>query len=308
VTVALVIFGLLLVVVALHDIFRTLFHPAAHGAMSDWIARLVWNVSAGISDRTKFVSITMAGPLAILAIIATWTGLIVFGCSLIYFADIQHGFAVAAGLNPAQHRNYLDAFNISLGALITLGGDFNAHSSWVRLLMGLEALFGFGVLTASVSWLLSIYPVLETRRSLAENLFSLREAEIKTGIPVTALPAPEAEEILAALASQLTTLRNEMSQFPITYYFNTGESVTALSAVMPYLRALAERAAASDRPEGVRLSGAMLRIVAHNYLTFIARNFLHIDSTDDEFIIRRYAADQRRELVDIVEPRARRIA
>src|SRR5205085_5518631 len=108
--------------------------------------------------------------------------------------------------------------------------------------------------------------------------------------------------------SQLTTLRNEMSQFPITYYFHTGERVTALSGVMPYLRALAERASASDRPQGVRLSGTMLRIAMHNYLAFIARNFLHIDPGDDQNMIRRYAADQRRELIDIVEQPTRRVA
>jgi hypothetical protein len=170
VTIALIAAGLALIAVPLYDIFRTLFHPAAHGAMSDWIARAIWKLTTGISDRGRFMHITIAGPLALLAIIMTWAGLIVLGCSLVYFANIQGGFALAPGLDPAQHRSFVDAFNISVGALITLAGDFNAHSRWIRLLMGAEAVLGFGVLTASVSWLLSIYPVLETRRSLAETL------------------------------------------------------------------------------------------------------------------------------------------
>lgn len=276
--------------------------------MSDWIARAIWKIVTGISDRGKLMNITIGGPLAMLAIIISWAGLIVFGCSLVYLSDINGGFALAPGLNPAQHRSFLDALNISLGALITLAGDFNAHSRWIRLLLGFEAVLGFGVLTASVSWLLSIYPVLETRRSLAETLVSMREAEIKTGIAVTTLPGDQAEELLVAIASQLTTLRNEMAQFPITYYFHTGESATSLSGIMPYVRALADRASASDRPEGLRLSGTMLRITLHNYLQFIAGSFLHIDVTNDEEIIRRYAADQRRPLLDMVEQPSRRVA
>jgi hypothetical protein len=76
---------------------------------------------------------------------------------------------------------------------------------------------------------------------------------------------------------------------------------------MPYARALAERAAASDRPATVRLAGAQLHVALHSYLCFIAANYLRLDSEDDEQMILAYAADQRRKLVDIVEqpqPRA----
>jgi hypothetical protein len=129
-----------------------------------------------------------------------------------------------------------------------------------------------------------------------------------TGLVVTELPAEQAEELLVAIASQLTTLRNEMSQFPITYYFHTGERVTSLSGILPYVRALADRASAADRPDGVRLSGTMLRIALHNYLEFIGESFLRIKPSDDNETIRRYAADQRRPLIDIVEQPGRRAA
>lgn len=38
-----------------------------------------------------------------------------------------------------------------------------------------------------------------------------------------------------ALAADLASLRNQMAQFPISYYFYMGEPQTALAGALPYL-------------------------------------------------------------------------
>lgn len=45
--------------------------------------------------------------------------------------------------------------------------------------------------------------------------------------------------LLLGLAEQLTTVRTEMSQFPITYYFQEDEAKTALAPCLLYLAELA---------------------------------------------------------------------
>src|SRR4051812_7502713 len=142
--------GLSLKFVAMHDVFRTLFHPAGRGALSDFIARGVWKFFRRIAHY-RYGVITLAGPYALLTIILTWGALIVLGNALIYWKFIGKYFVMTPGMDIAQHTTYFDALNISLGALITLAGDFNSNSRWLRFLMGLEGVFGFALLTAGVS-------------------------------------------------------------------------------------------------------------------------------------------------------------
>ncbi len=293
----LTIVGLLLVLVSVQDVFLTLFHPAGRGTMSDWVARGTWRTFRAAAQRWPAM-ITFAGPAALLLIILAWTGLVVFGCSLVYLPHIGSAFTVAPGMNPAEHRAYIDAFNVSLGALITVGGDFNAKSSWIRLLMGVEAVIGFGLLTASVSWLLSIYPVLEQRRSLAQQATLLHHAQLETGFDPALLPAGEAQDVLDGLTAGLLTLRNQMAQFPITYYFHMGETQTALPGILPYLYGLANRAASRNRPPAVQLSGTSLGGAIEDFLNFVAHAYLRMPQEDVRRLMRAYAEDQLRRLVD----------
>lgn len=271
--------------------------------MSDRIAAAVWRVFRRAGGRWPAI-MTFAGPVALVAIIGAWAGLVVFGCSLVYLPHLRSAFVLAPGMDASTHRNYIDAFNISLGALITVGADFNATNSWIRLLMGCEAVIGFGLLTASVSWLLSIYPVLETRRTVAHQATLLHRAQLETGVDPVALPAGEAQAVLNVLTVELTSLRNEMAQFPITYYFHMGEAITALSGIMGYIAQLAGRASSPQRPPAVQLAGTALGGAVDSYLEFIANSFLHISPEDKKAILRAYAHEQMRELVDDV-PRSR---
>ena len=54
------IIGILLILVALQDVFHTLFHPAKAGDISDAIARYIWRLFRGVAPG----ALTLAGPLA----------------------------------------------------------------------------------------------------------------------------------------------------------------------------------------------------------------------------------------------------
>ena len=68
-------------------------------------------------------------------------------------------------------RALVDSLYASLVAVATLGfGDITPTTSWLRILVPLEALIGFAVLTAGLSWVLSVYPVLHRRSSFAQTV------------------------------------------------------------------------------------------------------------------------------------------
>ena len=286
--------GMFLIGSALHDVFHTLFHPAGRGAVSDYAARFVWKIFQPIAKRRKH-AITLAGPFAILTIMSLWVWLTVLGFALIYFPFIQTRYVFASGI-PEHHRNFIDAFNVSLGGLITLGGDINPTTRSLRLLEGLEAVVGFGLLTASVSWLLSLYPVLERRRTTGHELNLLHNAELETGINVFDLPESDAQQVLWGLAAEIAQLRNDLTQFPISYYFHTGEHHSGISGALPYLAEIAEAGSRPNMPPSVRVACVSLGGAIDDYLNDIAEIFLRMPTHDKSEIMRCYADGQMREV------------
>jgi hypothetical protein len=296
VVVACVIVGLSMKGLAFWDVFHTLFHPAGRGAISDFLARGVWTIFRTIAKR-RHQAIVLAGPVAILTIISVWATLLVVGDALIFWKFIAKCFVMASGMDIKQHTSFFDALNISLGGLITLSGDFNSNSRILRLMMGMEGVFGFGLLTASVSWLLSVYPVLERRRSMSHEVTLLHKAEELEGIDVRSLPEQELQTLLLGLTQQVSTIRNDLSQFPITYYFHVGERITATPGVMAYMYDLAESCSESKYGKGVRLSASMLAGSITDYTNLVAEVFLRKDEREPRKVIRMYAKDHLRELM-----------
>lgn len=282
------------------DVFKTLFHPASQGAMGDWTAHFIWKIFRTAANRWRGV-LTWAGPVAFLAVILLWTSGVLFGFAFIYWPRIQPEFSFSPGTDPARHMGYLGALNISIDALITLTEGTNARFPGLGMLRGLEAMIGFGLLTASVSWLLSLYPVLETRRSLAHQASLLHHAEKETGVDMIRDAGEDAQQWLFTLAAGLTALRNEMAQFPISYYFHMEEPKTGLAGILPYVAHLADRAVTEDSPASLRLAGDVLGGAVVDFEELLARMFLRMPPDDEAAILRVYAEEQMYEPVALDE-------
>jgi hypothetical protein len=290
---------------AVSDIFHTLFHPAGRGTTSDRIASVVWKLVRRAAQG-KHERITLAGPLAILSIMVAWVLLIVFGFAFIYLPHIASQYAVAPGLDPAKHKTFLDAFNVSLGGLVNLTGDLTPRPHILRLLLGLEGVIGFGLLTASVSWLLSIYPTLERRRALAHQATLLHHAESESGVLLLELPSAESHGIIWGLAAEIASLRNALMQFPITYYFHPGDTHSGLPGTLPYLYELASKAALPHMPASVRMAGVALGGAIDDFLEYVATTFLQMPVHDKWAILMRYADEHFRSPLRLLPPPLRR--
>ena len=275
--IALQVIGVVLILISLQDQFQTLFHPAGHGTLSDFIGRMVWR-SVRMFTRWRLGLLTLAGPLAMLFIILAWGMLIVLGWALLYWPHLP-SFVMMPGLDASRHHTFIDALNISLGSLMSLAGDMMPTTHFPRFLMGLQGVEGFALLTASVSWLLSVYPVLESARSFAQEAMSLYQGGRDTGVDIFELPEAEVQSLIHGLAVQLANVRNQMVQFPVTYYFNVGERKTGLSVVMPFVAYVAQGAEHDERA-GVRVAGSQLRQAIDSFVEFVADSFLHMPKAD----------------------------
>ena len=290
-TTSLTTLGVLIIFSGIQDLFHTLFHPAKSGGVCDWIARQIWRVFR----RALPSALSFAGPVAFVSVVVFWAASITVGFALIYLPRLPHAFIFMSGLNPARYGSFLGALSISLGSLITISTGVYATKLPLQLLMSLESVFGFGLLTASVSWILSIYPVFEHRKSLAHEATLLHFSEETSNKRLKNISDSDLQEILLGLASQLITSRNELSQFPITYYFHEDESETALAGIMPYVADIAQQNA--NRNGAAGLAATTLGGAVDDYLKLIARKFLHREFTKRDEILRAFADDHMRKIV-----------
>jgi hypothetical protein len=292
-----VVIGLFVVSLALHDMFHTLFHPSGRGVLAEFISFRMWHIFRRLFPANHS-RLGLAGPLAFVATVFVWGILIVAGFGLVYRPFLSSSFVMAPGLDIRQHQSFFDAVNVSLGSLITVGGDFNTNSRWLRFAMGSEAVMGFILLTASLSWALSIYPVLEYRRSAAHRLGLLYHAHRAEQLGVSSIPEKETEQLVIALATDITKVRNDLAQFPITYYFHEDDPQSAFAGALPLAMDIANRANHPESGAPVRVAGIVLQGGIHDLLALIGAWFLDMpNEADDQKLMHRFAEDHfRREL------------
>lgn len=290
-TTALTIIGIVLILTALRDVFHTLFNPSKQGDLSEWIARGIWRGTRHTLPR----ALHYAGPVAFVTVVLYWTVSMIFGFALVYYPRISHSFSFSAGLESMRYQTLLAALDASVGSLITLSTGIYSKEPWIQLVMGIESIIGFALLTASVSWILSIYPVLEHRKSLAHEASLLHFAETQGIRRLCEVSESDLYDILLGFATQMTTSRNELIQFPITYYFHENERETSLAAVLPYL---ADLAAENVRGKGaVALAATALGGSIDDYLKFVARTFLDRPFSNRYDLLGALAADHLRDTV-----------
>jgi hypothetical protein len=253
------IIGIAIVSTVLRDVFHTLFHPTGNGNIARRLMRGIWHLfrwgARGDPNRLQ-----LAGPIALVAIFSTWTLSLIAGWAFIIWPFLPGDFLLPPDLDASNQGGYIDALYVSLVTLATLGyGDITPETDWLRLIVPVEALVGFALVTAAISWVLSIYPVLSRRHSLARSVTLMREAEGETGRPVLSLDPKTVDTLLATLVSSVITARDDLAQHPITYYFQATDHRAALFLAAPSLLQLANDAISPDCPPEIQLRGRMLR-------------------------------------------------
>ena len=290
-TLSLSLLGTGLILVALRDIFDTLFHPSGKGMLSRALPRFLWRVVRRFGGRYPLVQ-ELCGPVTLLVVIASWTTLLAIGWTFVFWPHLAGGFLLAPEVSSSAQSGFVDAFYLSLVTLTTLGyGDITPTSGWLKVLVPLEALVGFGLLTASLSWVVSLYPAFSRHRSLAHEVSLAREAESETGIGVRQMDALAAEQMLGSLTTQLIAVQTDLVHFPISYYFRSSKERFELSATMPSLLHLAQEGDSADCAPGVRMRARMLHGAIDDFSATIGERFLDLPSASRDKVLAAYARD-----------------
>ena len=240
--------GVVLVLGTLREVFHTLLHPGGRGIVSTAVFAGVWRLSGRLGDRWR----SLAGPLAMVLVIAAWIGATVLGWALVYVTSMPEAFTYASDLEPAQEDDLIDALYYSLTTQSTLGyGDITPDSGTFRLLAPLHATLGFGLFTMVVTWVLSIYPALHRQRAAASRAHAVGRARSRGEVGSTATLARETER----LADALHDVRVDLLQYPATFWFAAPGPTMSLAEAIPGLCALAD---VDTRHEDVREAAAEL--------------------------------------------------
>jgi hypothetical protein len=247
-----VVAGLVVIGFTLDQVFRDLFRPTERGALSDWIGRSLFR----LFRRGSRSWLPVAGPAAIILVIVSWVTLLATGFALLYVVAFPAHFQTSTGATPSSPTPFLTCLYLSAESIVTFGfGDIVPKSTLLRYVAATEGLLGFGLLTASVSSIVLLFPAFSRMRLLALSVKHVVEAERATGILVADTGS---DAILSALAAEATRVRIDLMHYPIAYYFAPPDRRSTVAYWAPELVRLAREGSAPSRPAHVRLAAAML--------------------------------------------------
>ena len=285
--------GTVLVLLTLREMFHELFHPAGSGSLGAGLRRGLWWAFRTVARRRRSV-LVLAGPAILVTTVVVWTVLLGVGWALVFWPFLPEGFRFGSPLAPAEQAGFLDALYFSFVTLATLGyGDISPTGAVLRLLAPLEAAVGFALLTAGISWILSVYPVLGRRRALAQRLASLHGLQ-RDGASVLELEPDTAHRVLNELAAALAQVRADLVQSSISYYFTEDDEALSLAVWLSFAERLAIDAASERRAPAVRHAGRMLGGAISAYAAVLRGAYLKDAGDATAGTLEAYASDHLR--------------
>ncbi|MCB7135954.1 ion channel [Cellulosimicrobium marinum] len=291
--VALTLAGTALVVLVLRDVFHTLWHPAGEGRLNGLVGRAAWAVVHRLPARSRARRLLMdlAGPWCSPRSSCSGPGVSSSPGGLVFWPHMPSGFDDTTGPPPVTVGERLVSTGyVSMVGLSTLGiGDIVPTTPWTRTWTAVQAIVGFALLSASMSWVLQVSPALTRRRALARRLTALARSTVPSDGPAgraTAVPVSTLED----LVQQVAAVHVELRHYGETYYFRDSVADEALPAAVGIGADLADGALRSPDPE-VRRSAASLGWALARYAALLDERYLHTDGSTRE-ILAAYAADQ----------------
>jgi hypothetical protein len=269
--IVLTVIGAGLILLMAVDVFHTLLYPQGAGPVCRMIMRALWLLSRQIAGRAA----TVAAPVAMAAVIAAWASLSIMGWALVYLPHLPDGFVYADGV--PRRGDLSEALYISMVSLSTVGyGEIVPTAPWLRLVTAAQAVTGFGLLTATVSWILQTYPALSRRRALAHELNLFRQASGPQGL--SALQPEHAADMLESFARSVATVSMDLLAFNETYYFHEAQQRGSLPATIAYAQQLASEAQENTNPD-LRFAGRMLHAALDDLADVLRGKFGHLGQT-----------------------------
>lgn len=246
-TILIEVIGVFLVLFTVREVFHDIFHPTQTGSLSDLVGR-----SASRTLRHTWLR-PAVGPLALVAVIFLWAMLLSIGFALIYFPFIPREIPIESGAHSLGGR-IIHSFSLSFGALATFQTFVSGfRQSWLTLVVAFQGVIGISMITASVSWLVLLYPALERTRFLARRTFALVKAQ-----QVSGLDQIENESLITDMADRLIQEQIDLTLFPILLHFYPRDSSQTLARALPHLQRIANECSQTHCSPQLRFAAAQL--------------------------------------------------
>lgn len=266
--------------------FHTLLHPSGVGGLTPALFR----AARRLGHRGGGRLLDLVAPSSIVASIVMWSVMLVVGWALVYWPHLPEQFQTMEGVPARTQGSVLDAVYVSGVTLTTLGyGDVVADETPLRLLLVAEALIGFALLSASITWALSVYPALARRRTLGARIRLLLEGD---GADARLAPGHDPRALAGVLhqvAEQIATARVDLMQYPATYFFDAPADDVSLPSALARLRT----ALHGDLPGELDAAAETVRTSIVALGETLRQGPFGLEASDAEEALSAYAADHR---------------
>lgn len=225
-----------LVLLAMIDIYLTVLYPrGGKGVLSVPLSRGLWRIfrlSGRIKSKNRDRLLSYIGPTLLVATVALWVSLLIVGFAFIVLPALGSEIQMETG---ATRTDFVTALYYSGYSLTTLGtGELTPKTSTYRLLMILEAVLGFSVLSMTLTFFGSVYTQLIQRNVFA---LSLHHRTAKTADAAELLARlgsggkfdSSARQDISNMAQSLLNLLESHHSYPILGYFRWQETYYAVS-------------------------------------------------------------------------------
>lgn len=170
----LTIAGAALLVLVFYDIYATILRATKHsGPFSTSLNRGLWWAARGaarkFSRRRRHRILSPVGPLLMPLLIALFILMLITGFALIYLPRMQTEFEIE---DAARANQIFQAFYFSGATFLTIGyGDITPVSAAMRIIAVIEAATGLAIISLSITYLLTVYGALESKRAIALRFY-----------------------------------------------------------------------------------------------------------------------------------------
>jgi hypothetical protein len=238
--IALGVLGAVIVLVALADLFVTVFNYDGFSFIANRLHGVLWKGMRGLArplpERARHAALSLGSASMLPATYVLWLGLEVVGFALLYLAGL-HGHAFA---RTHVGRGFGDALYLSGGAISSLTfGDAVPRTTLARALVDLETIIGLTTFTLALGYVVTTFDVLKTLDGLHATVrrhaedpsrpSSILARHFRGGQP-SELPG-----LLQAISERLEEYDEGLRRYPVVYYFHTRRLVRSIPHIFASL-------------------------------------------------------------------------
>ena len=222
--------GLILLALVFYDIYATILRGTKHyGLFSRFLNHGLWRgvalITWRLDRRWRHRVLSAVGPLLMPILISIFIIMLLTGFALIYMPRMETGFKI----NDAVAGSLIfKSFYFSGITLLTIGyGDILPITDFTRVVAIVEGASGIGIISLSITYLLSVYGALERKRAVALKFYhQARQGADISGFIASHFSRGRFYSLTESLREATRDLQESLEshlEHPIIHYFHPVE-------------------------------------------------------------------------------------